>query len=83
MPKEAVQFAMQAKQIFFFEEGQRYGGIGETFADKLFQYGYRGFYKNTGIQGQFAAQNTVQGLLKFYQLDADSMVQAIKESEET
>ena len=41
------------------------------------------FYKNTGIQGQFAAQNTVQGLLKFYQLDAESMVQAVKESEET
>ncbi|MBQ6022663.1 MAG: 1-deoxy-D-xylulose-5-phosphate synthase [Clostridia bacterium] len=83
VPKEAVQFAMQAERIFFFEEAQRYGGIGETFADKLFQYGYRGFYRNTGIQGQFAAQNTVQGLLKFYQLDAESMVQAIKESEET
>ena len=79
VPKEAVLNAMQGKRIFFFEEGQRYGGIGETFADKLFQYGYRGVYVNTGVQGQFAAQNTVSGLLQAYGLDAESMVNAVEE----
>ena len=81
VPKEAVKCAMQAKKIWFFEEAQRYGGIGETFADKLFQYGYRGEYTNTGVQGQFAAQNTVQGLMALYGLDAAGMVKAIKENE--
>lgn len=77
VPKEAVKSAMEAQRIFFFEEGQRFGGIGETFADKLFKYGYRGSYTNTGVQGQFAAQNTVQGLLAHYGLDTAGMVRAV------
>ena len=81
VPKEAVKCAMQAEKVFFFEEGQRFGGIGETFADKLFKYGYRGAYKNTGVEGQFAVQNTVAGLLKFYHLDAAGMAQTVLEDE--
>ena len=77
VPKEAVACAMQAKRIFFFEEGQRFGGIGETFADKLFKYGYRGVYRNTGVEGQFAVQNTVAGLLQRYRLDAAGMADII------
>ena len=77
VPNAAVQCAMQSERIFFFEEGQRFGGIGETFADKLFKYGYRGAYRNTGVEGQFAVQNTVAGLLKHYHLDAAGMADAV------
>ena len=77
VPKEAVKCAMGADRVYFFEEGQRFGGIGETFADKLFKYGYRGAYRNTGVEGQFAVQNTVAGLLKLYHLDAAGMADTV------
>ena len=80
VPKEAVLAAVDAERIIFFEEGQRFGGIGETFADKLFKYGYRGDYTNIGVQGQFAAQNTVQGLLAHYRLDAAGMARTVREA---
>jgi len=79
VPKESVLCAMSAKRIFFFEEGQRFGGIGETFADKLFKYGYTGSYRNIGVQGQFVQQDTVSGLLHAYKLDAEGMAQIIEE----
>ena len=82
VPKEAVRCAMNASRIFFFEEGQRFGGIGQTFADKLLKYGYRGAYNNTGVEGQFAVQNTVAGLLALYRLDAAGMAQVITEVNE-
>ena len=80
VPKEAVFCAMKAKKIFFFEEGQRFGGIGETFADKLFKYGFSGVYKNTGVEGQFAQQDAVSGLLHAFKLDAAGMKEIVGES---
>ena len=79
IPKAAVRCAMESPNVFFFEEGQRFGGIGETFADKLFRYGYRGAYLNTGVEGQFAGQNTVAGLMRLYDLDAEGMARVIGE----
>lgn len=69
------------EKIFFFEEGQRFGGIGETFADKLFKYGYTGAYKNTAVEGEFPAQNSVNGLLKHYKLDAEGIAGVVSGKE--
>ena len=77
VPKDAVREAMKAKEICFFEEGQIFGGIGETFADKLLKYGYRGTYVNVGVKGEFCTQNTVSGLLHAYGLDAEGMERAV------
>lgn len=77
VPKAAVYAAMQSPEIYFFEEGQRFGGIGETFADKLYKYGYAGKYVNTGVRGEFCAQNTVAELLHEHQLDAEGMARVI------
>ncbi|MBR5411189.1 MAG: 1-deoxy-D-xylulose-5-phosphate synthase [Clostridia bacterium] len=73
VPKAAVRSVMGAKGVYFFEEGQRFGGIGETFADKLCKYGFRGEYVSTGVKCEFCTQNTVEGLLHEYKLDAASM----------
>ncbi len=73
VPKAAVRSVMGAKGVYFFEEGQRFGGIGETFADKLCKYGFRGEYVSTGVKCEFCTQNTVEGLLREYKLDAASM----------
>ncbi|MBR0509562.1 MAG: 1-deoxy-D-xylulose-5-phosphate synthase [Clostridia bacterium] len=73
IPNDAVKRVLGCRRVFFFEEGQRFGGIGETFADKLFKYDYTGHYRNIGVEGEFSAQNTVEGLMHLYRLDADGM----------
>ena len=78
VPKGAVREAMTAELVCFFEEGQLFGGIGETFADKLLKYGYAGRYHNTGVKGEFCTQNTVAGLLAAYSLDCAGMVNVVK-----
>lgn len=78
IPNDAVKLAMGYDEIYFFEEGQRFGGIGETFGDKLFKYSYKGKFRNTAVEGEFAGQDSVKGLLKHYLLDSDGMTEIIK-----
>lgn len=74
---DAVRAVLGCNDIFFFEEGQRFGGIGETFGDKLFKYGYKGNYTNTAVEGEFAPQDCVKGLLHHYKLDCEGMVDTV------
>lgn len=70
---DAVKAVCSCDRVFFFEEGQRFGGIGETFADKLLKYDFAGSYRLTAVEGEFPGQNSVQGLYKHYHLDAASV----------
>lgn len=76
---EAVKKVLDCKQVYFFEEGQRFGGIGETYCDKLYKYSYKGKVKITAVNGAFPTQNSVSGLLKHYLLDKDGIVKVICE----
>ncbi len=75
----AVKEVLSCKNVFFFEEGQRFGGIGETFGDKLFKFSYRGIYRNIAVEGEFPEQNSVDGLMKHYFLNFEGMVKKISE----
>lgn len=75
----AVKEVLSCKNVFFFEEGQRFGGIGETYGDKLFKFSYRGIYRNIAVEGEFPGQDSVDGLMKHYFLDAEGMVRKISE----
>ncbi len=75
----AVKQVLSCKNVFFFEEGQRFGGIGETYGDKLFKFSYRGIYRNIAVEGEFPGQDSVAGLMKHYRLDCEGMVKTISE----
>lgn len=77
VPDEAVRTAAKAGRVYFFEEGQRFGGIGETFGDKLFKCGYAGKFINTAVPGEFPKHDTVSGLLHRYSLDCEGMKNVI------
>ena len=79
IPNEAVQSVLSCDTVVFFEEGQRFGGIGETFADKLLKYHFKGNYRLIGVEGEFSIQNSVNGLLHTYYLDAEGMQKIVKE----
>lgn len=76
---EALEEAMGAKHIFFYEEGVRSGGIGEKFAAELLQCGYKGSYDITAIEDCFVKQAKVPELIKQYGFDSESMVNKIVE----
>ena len=80
IPEEAVDAALNAKQIFFFEEGIRSGGIGESFAAKLLQQGYGGKYILTAVPDEFVIHASVSAQLKRYKLDYDGMLEVITEN---
>ena len=77
--KEAVLAAARSRRICFFEEGQRFGGIGETFADKLLKYGFSGKYKLIGVEGEFSVQDSVPALYHNYRLDKEGIIATVLE----
>ena len=80
IPQEAVQFAAGTKRVFFFEEGIRRGGIGESFACELTQHGFAGSYHLTAIPEEFVVHASVPAQLKKYQLDESGMLSVITEN---
>ena len=75
---EAVELAMKAKRIFFFEEGVRTGSVGEKLAATLLEKGYKGSFSLTAVEDCFVKQSTIPQLMKQYGLDADSIAEKIR-----
>ncbi len=75
----AVQSVLSAKQIFFFEEGIRSGGIGERFGELLLENGFKGTYTLTAVPDEFVAHASVSAQMKRYKLDAEGMLSVISE----
>ena len=75
---EAIELAMKAKHIFFFEEGVRTGSVGEKLAATLLEKGYKGSFSLTAVEDCFVKQSTVPQLMKQYGLDADSIAEKIR-----
>lgn len=78
--KNAIEYAMSANAIYFFEEGVRSGGTGEKFAAELLENGYKGRYSLTAVEDCFVKQATVDAQIKNNHLDSESMVKKIKEN---
>lgn len=81
IPKAAVSAAMGAQQIFFFEEGIRSGGIGETFGARLLESNYQGTFTLTAVPDEFVIHAPVSSQFKRYRLDTEGMLQVITECE--
>lgn len=67
----AIDIALNAKNIFFFEEGVRSGGVGEKLAATLLQNGYKGGYSLTAIDDCFVKQASVPSLMDKYGLSSE------------
>lgn len=74
--EKAVSQACGYKKIFFFEEGERTGGIGERFALMLLENRFAGFYKLTAIEG-YVPHATVAETLREHKLDARGMADVV------
>lgn len=79
---EAVDIALKAEKIFFFEEGIRSGGIGEKLAATLLEKGYKGDYSLCAVQDCFVKQATIPQLIEQFGFDSESIAQKVKSSAE-
>lgn len=75
----AVKIAVNADNIYFFEEGIKNGGIGETFGELIAECSYKGNYKLIAINDEFVAHAPVSKLYEEYNLDADGMYKICSE----
>ena len=69
------------KNVFFFEEGVKNGGVGESLALELIEKGFSGRFKLTAIDDGFVSQAAVDEQIRKYKFDTESMVKIINEVE--
>lgn len=64
------------KEVHFFEESIKNGGIGELCAARLLEDGFSGKYKIHAIDGKFVPCAAVSSAIKLNGLDSESMLKA-------
>ena len=64
------------KEVHFFEESIKNGGIGEFCAARLLEDGFSGKYKIHAIDGKFVPCAAVSSAIKLNGLDSESMLKA-------
>lgn len=79
LPEEVINLIKNRKNVYFFEEGIRSGGIGERVGLRLLEEGFKGKYKLTAVPDNFVSQATVDELLEQYLLDKKGIVKTISE----
>ncbi len=77
IPKNAFRIALNKKEIYFFEEALKSGGVGEKFGSALLENGFNGKYRITAVNNEFVRQASISELLEEYCLDKDSMIKII------
>ena len=80
VPEEAVEALKNVKKIFFFEEGIRSGGVGESFGSVVLENNLKPDFVHTAFPDCFVAQGKISSVLNKYKLDFDGMYNTIKES---
>lgn len=76
---EIIKKVLCFKEIHFFEDGIRSGGIAEHFASMLIEKGYNGKFEIHAINGEFVPAASIESSLKNLKLDSNAMLDACKE----
>lgn len=69
----AIRQALSCKRVYFYEEGECTGGIGEQFGAMLLACGYTGAYRHIGVPHEFVPGAPIAELIEKYRLDAKSI----------
>lgn len=73
-----VMLAADAKNVFFFEESIKTGGVGETFAALLEELNIRVNFRHIAVNDEFIKQASVASQLKKYSLDSQGILEVIR-----
>ena len=73
VPEESIDCVGNAKNVFFFEEGVKSGGVGESFATKILEKNVKADFSLTAFPDCFVKQGKADSILRQYSLDSDGM----------
>ena len=76
--KDIFEILNSYKNIIFFEEGIKSGGIAEHIGSGLNESGYKGKYVINAIESEFIPAGKTEDILKKYLLDTESVLEAFK-----
>ena len=79
--EELINTVLKYKNIHFFEESIKNGGIAEHLASVLYEKNYNGDYKIHSIENKFVAACEVTAALKKLCLDSEAMVETFNKTE--
>lgn len=65
------------KDVFFFEDGIRSGGVGECFASLMIENGIGAKFTHICVKDEFIKQASVESQLKKYHLDTKSIIHTV------
>ncbi len=74
IPEKAFEIIKGKKEVYFFEEGLKSGGVGEKLGVKLLENGFAGKYRITAVEDEFVKQGSIRELLSEYKLDKEAMI---------
>lgn len=80
IPDEAVRIASGYKKLFFFEETEKSGGIGEKMLLALNENGFSGRFFLTAIDNRFVAASDVDQQIEECGLDRGSILKKIQDN---
>lgn len=78
LPDGSVDESLGCKNVFFFEEGMKNGGVAEGFASKLAEKGYEGRYSVTAVNCEFVSHASVARLMEKYSMSPKKMALTIE-----
>lgn len=79
IPEGAVEQLKGVKKVYFFEEGIKSGGVGESFASVMLENELAPEFVLTAFPDCFVKQGKTDSILKQYNLDCDGMLRRIYE----
>ena len=75
----SVTAALNCSNVFFYEEGELSGGIGESFNYLLSENGYNGDYRIRAVEDRYVGHSAAKILLKEFGFCRESIVKEITE----
>ena len=79
IPEQVIDLLSDKKEIYFFEEGMKSGGVAEKLGSVLMEKGIKAKYSITAVENKFAPQASINDLLRMYKLDCDSIINKLTE----
>lgn len=77
--KDVFNISMTYRKIVFYEESEKSGSVGETFAEALAEKGYNGKFEHIAVNNEFVHHASVPSLMKKYGLDRESIYNKFSE----
>ena len=80
IPEQVISLLSDKKEIYFFEEGMKSGGVAEKLGSVLMEKGISAKYCITAVENEFAPQASISDLISMYKLDSESIINKFMEN---